>query len=390
MKPLQVSNQDFCLSSYDYKLPSDAIANQPANPRESAKLLVYNRNTNTITHTDFYHFCDFVPLDTLIVLNNTKVIKARIHAHKLNTQTHTHNPKVLEVFYHKPFLESTQSSIFDSSGMPTRFLAQIRGRVRPDDELLIKPPSSRHTSPALDSLSESTRPDITLKSPTIKVRECLPNGLRVISFHQGNEELSLNQVLALFEHYGHIPLPPYIKREDTAQDSLDYQSVFASNLGAVAAPTASLHFNHTSLEQIRSKFETCFITLHVGGGTFLDVKSEDIRAHQIHTESFQISPQSASKIDNASKVLCVGTTCARSVEYYAQTKILQGECDIFLYPGKEFKRVDYLLTNFHLPKSTLIMLVSAMVGREKCLELYELALKYNYKFYSYGDGMLII
>lgn len=390
MKPTQATDQDFSLSSYDYKLPSDAIANQPANPRESAKLLVYHRNTDTIIHTDFYHFCDFVPPDTLIVLNNTKVIKARIYAHKLNTQTHTYNPKILEVFYHKPFLESTQASNFDSSGMPTRFLAQIKGKVKPDDELLIKSPLPQHTSLDLDSLSESTRPDITLTSPTIKVHECLPDGLRVISFYQEGEELSLDKVLTLFEHYGHIPLPPYIKREDTAQDNLDYQSVFATNLGAVAAPTASLHFSQTSLEQIRSKFETCFITLHVGGGTFLDVKSEDIRAHQIHTENFQISPQSAHKIDNASKVLCVGTTCARSVEYYVQTKILQGECDIFLYPGKEFKRVDYLLTNFHLPKSTLIMLVSAMIGREKCLELYKLALKHNYKFYSYGDGMLII
>lgn len=365
--------KDFLLSSYDYVLPQDSIANQPTSPRESAKLLVYERKTNRIIHSDFYHFCKFIPANTLIVFNDTKVIKARIYARKLNTQTNRLNTKRIEVFYHKPL----------SRHFPTQFLVQIKGRVKPNDELIIE-----STSP--HSPLAPIQNHLANKTLEIKVRECLPNGLRIVSFYAEQKELVLDEILTILESYGHIPLPPYIKRSDTARDSIDYQSVFASRLGAVAAPTASLHFSQKSLKQICDSFETCFITLHVGGGTFMNVESEDIRAHQIHTESFNIPPSSACKIDQASKLLCIGTTSARSVEHYTRTKLLQGECDIFLYPGKEFKRVDYLLTNFRLPKSTLLMLVSAMIGREKCLELYSLALQHNYKFYSYGDGMLIL
>ena len=359
----KIQESDFALSSYDYTLPFSAIAQNPANPRERAKLLIYQRDSGRIIHSDFYHFCDFVPKDTLLVFNDTRVIKARIYAHKLDCNTQKLSDKTFEIFYHKP-LQSTSSAI-------PLFLVQIKGRVKCGDKLLIN--------------TDSTNPFLIAQ-----VQECLDNGLRVVSFMQNEHTLEYIQVLDMLEKYGHTPLPPYIKREDSCQDAHFYQSVFSKQLGSIAAPTASLHFSKESIESIKAQFETCFLTLHIGAGTFMNVESADIRHHLIHKEFFSLSPQSAAAIQNAHKVLCIGTTRARCVEYYARYKILQGECDIFLYPSKSFKRVDYLLTNFHLPKSTLMMLVSAMVGREKCLELYKLALEKGYRFYSYGDGMLIL
>lgn len=367
-------SKDFLLSSYDYILPQSAIAQSPSIPRESAKLLVYERKSGKITHSDFYHFSDFIPKDTLLVFNNTKVINARIYAHKLNSQAKP-NPKRMEIFFHK---------VLDSF----RFLVQIRGRVKSGDRLI------------LQSHKDFTKPIIA------QVLECCENGMRIVEFiesdtspqeclaKQKHRILNDKEVFELFNNHGYIPLPPYIKRDGSHQtmqeDSVFYQSVFAKELGSVAAPTASLHFSEQSLESLQKSFQTCFITLHIGAGTFMNVESEDIRHHTIHKEYFSISSASAKAITHAKKVLCVGTTSARCVEYMMRYKVLCGECDIFLYPGVEFKRVDYLLTNFHLPKSTLIMLVSAMVGREKCLELYNIALEKGYKFYSYGDGILIL
>lgn len=366
--------KDFLLSSYDYTLPQSAIAQSPSNPRESAKLLVYERKSGKITYSDFYHFSDFIPKDTLLVFNNTKVINARIYAHKLNPQAKP-NPKRMEIFFHKAI---------DSSA----FLVQIKGRVKSGDRLI------------LQSHKDFAKPIIA------QVLECCENGMRIVEFikadtlsqecltKQKYRILNDKEVFELFNNHGYIPLPPYIKRDEahqnTQEDNAFYQSVFAKELGSVAAPTASLHFSKQSLESLQKSFQTCFVTLHIGAGTFMNVESEDIRHHTIHKEYFSISSTSANAITHAHKVLCIGTTSARCVEYMMRYKVLCGECDIFLYPGVEFKRVDYLLTNFHLPKSTLIMLVSAMVGREKCLELYKIALQESYRFYSYGDGMLIL
>ena len=370
---------DFTLSSYDYPLPQSAIAQNPANPRESAKLLVYERESGRITHSDFYHFCDFVPKETLIVLNNTKVIKARIYAHKLNPLTQSLSHKKYEIFFHKA-LETTNSA------ESTLFLAQIKGRVKKGDKLII----ADSTPLALSSQAFTLPPHSTNTPIVAEVKECLENGLRIVSFKQENHLFSYEDMLTMLSTYGHIPLPPYIKRSDSQDDALFYQSVFGTSLGSIAAPTASLHFSEKSIESLREAFELCFITLHIGAGTFMNVESSDIRHHHIHTESYELSAKSAKAIEKANKVLCIGTTSARCVEHYMRHKILKGECDIFLYPSVDFKRVDYLLTNFHLPKSTLLMLVSAMIGRKKCLELYEIALNQGYRFYSYGDGMLIL
>lgn len=342
---------DFMLDGYNYTLPSSAIANHPANPRESAKLLVYERESGRITHSDFYHFCDFIPKETLVVLNNTKVIKARLYAYKLtNLQK---SQKLYEIFFHKMLEDSL-------------YLVQIRGRVKNGDRFILGD-------------------DIC-----IELKECVDGGMRKVCFIKEGKLLKGEDVLEVLEHYGHMPIPPYIKRPSMESDTYFYQSVFAKNAGSVAAPTASLHFSTQSLEMLGQHFQTCFVTLHIGAGTFIGVEKPDIRDHIIHTESYSLSPQSAQSIEQAKKVLCIGSTSARCVEYYMRHKTLSGECDIFLYPGVALKRVDYLLTNFHLPKSTLLMLVSAMIGREKCLELYKLALKENYRFYSYGDGMLIL
>ena len=189
------------------------------------------------------------------------------------------------------------------------------------------------------------------------------------------------------EKIGHVPLPPYIKRDDEKIDEREYQSVFAKKEGAVAAPTASLHFTEELLKKIEKK---AYLTLHVGAGTFKPVEVEDIRKHKMHSEFFEIPKKTAEILDSNEEIVAVGTTVTRTVEYYARTKKLVGECDLFLNPLNPPIRVNRLLTNFHLPKSTLIMLVASFIGREKTLNLYKEAIKSNYRFYSYGDAMLII
>ncbi|WP_104692926.1 tRNA preQ1(34) S-adenosylmethionine ribosyltransferase-isomerase QueA [Helicobacter pametensis] len=345
---------DHLLANYDYHLPQELIATHPASPRESAKLLIYDRKSDQITHSDFWHFFDFIAPDTLFVLNNTKVIKARLFGHKIHQGQ---KGGEVEVFYHKHLNQNL-------------YLVQIRGRVKEGTEIVLSP------------------------SFSLKVCKLLDSGFREVEFLLHGKYASLQDVLHQVNLLGHTPLPPYIKREDTKIDEADYQSVFAQQLGAVAAPTASLHFSDISY--LQSHFDHCFVTLHVGAGTFLGVETQDIRDHQIHTESFSITQESWQKIQKSKNILCIGTTSARVVEYLNanpplfEGEILSGECNIFLHPLNPPSKLNALLTNFHLPKSTLIMLVSSLVGREKCLELYHQAIKHGYRFYSYGDGMLIL
>lgn len=347
--------EDLYLQNYDYTLPQESIATYPASPRESAKLLVYDRKKDSITHSDFFHFYDFVPKEYLIILNDTKVIKARIFGYKIS-ENNGRGGKV-EVLYHRHLKNEL-------------FLVQIRGRVKEGSKIALAQDFS------------------------LEVKNLLDNGFREVIFFIKDKIASLAEVLERFQTFGHIPLPPYIKREDEKLDESEYQSVFAKNLGAVAAPTASLHFSDISF--LKSQYPHCFVTLHVGAGTFLSVESEEITNHKIHTESFEISKEAYLQISNAKHTLCIGTTSARVVEYLYQKppcflqESFTGECDLFLHPLNPPKKLDALLTNFHLPKSTLIMLVSSLVGREKCLELYAEAIKNNYRFYSYGDGMLIL
>ncbi|MCX2682365.1 tRNA preQ1(34) S-adenosylmethionine ribosyltransferase-isomerase QueA [Campylobacter sp. MIT 21-1685] len=338
-------DKNLLLSSYDYYLPSELIAFYPASPKEKARLLVYERKTQKITHSTFEYLQDFLP-PCAIVLNDTKVIKARIYGHKKSGG-------VIELFVH--------SALADSN-----FLVQIKGRVKKGEFLFFEQ---------------------TLQAEVI---ELLENGMRRVRFWQNGVVLQANQLYALLEHIGHLPLPPYIKRKDEQSDLKDYQSVFAKNLGAIAAPTASLHFSQELLEKLSKKHEIHFLTLHIGAGTFKKVECNNIISHKMHSEFFILNQKTADLIDSATPILGIGTTVTRTIEYYARTSLKEGFCDLFLHPHNKILRQNYLLTNFHLPKSTLIMLVCAFIGRKQCLKLYELAIQEKYRFYSYGDAMLVL
>ncbi|EAL3587019.1 tRNA preQ1(34) S-adenosylmethionine ribosyltransferase-isomerase QueA [Campylobacter coli] len=340
--------KDLFLSSYDYTLPNELIATYPVHPKEDAKLLVFERKNNQISHTTFKNLQDFLP-DCALFFNDTKVIKARIYGNKSSGGK-------IELFLHQPCLDSQDSL----------FLAQIKGRVKKDEILSFEQ---------------------NLKA---KVIELLDDGLRKVQFFQNDEVLNTFKLYELLDTIGHVPLPPYIKRSDEKSDLEDYQSIFAKNLGAVAAPTASLHFSENMLENLKKRHEIYHLTLHVGAGTFKSVECENLENHKIHSEFFDIPKKACEVIDSQKKILGVGTTVTRTIEYYARTKQNQGFCDLFLHPHNPPLRQDYLLTNFHLPKSTLIMLVSAFIGRQNCLKLYDIAIKEKYRFYSYGDAMLIL
>ncbi|ECK7769883.1 tRNA preQ1(34) S-adenosylmethionine ribosyltransferase-isomerase QueA [Campylobacter coli] len=340
--------KDLLLSSYDYTLPNELIATYPVHPKEDAKLLVFERKNNQISHTTFKNLQDFLP-DCALFFNDTKVIKARIYGNKSSGGK-------IELFLHQPCLDSQDSL----------FLAQIKGRVKKDEILSFEQ---------------------NLKA---KVIELLDDGLRKVQFFQNDEVLNTFKLYELLDTIGHVPLPPYIKRSDEKSDLEDYQSIFAKNLGAVAAPTASLHFSENMLENLKKRHEIYHLTLHVGAGTFKSVECENLENHKIHSEFFDIPKKACEVIDSQKKILGVGTTVTRTIEYYARTKQNQGFCDLFLHPHNPPLRQDYLLTNFHLPKSTLIMLVSAFIGRQNCLKLYDIAIKEKYRFCSYGDAMLIL
>ncbi|EAL7207210.1 tRNA preQ1(34) S-adenosylmethionine ribosyltransferase-isomerase QueA [Campylobacter coli] len=340
--------KDLLLSSYDYTLPNELIATYPVHPKEDAKLLVFERKNNQISHTTFKNLQDFLP-DCALFFNDTKVIKARIYGNKSSGGK-------IELFLHQPCLDSQDSF----------FLAQIKGRVKKDEIL---------------SFEQNLK---------VKVIELLDDGLRKVQFFQNDEVLNTFKLYELLDTIGHIPLPPYIKRSDEKSDLEDYQSIFAKNLGAVAAPTASLHFSENMLENLKKRHEIYHLTLHVGAGTFKSVECENLENHKMHSEFFDIPKKACEAIDSQKKILGVGTTVTRTIEYYARTKQNQGFCDLFLHPHNPPLRQDYLLTNFHLPKSTLIMLVSAFIGRQNCLKLYDIAIKEKYRFYSYGDAMLIL
>lgn len=333
-------------SSYDYDLPKELIATHPVSPADSARLLVYNRTTQTITHTTFKHLMDFLPDNLSVFLNDTKVIKARIFGTK-------ETGGKIELLLNKPLFMD-------------RYLVMIGGKVRVGTKLFF--------------------PE-NLMAEVLEINE---DGSRVVKFSQNEKKLDFLELVDILNKIGHLPLPPYMNRSDEKEDEKDYQTLFAKNYGAVAAPTASLHFTPELLEEINAKYSVNYLTLHVGAGTFKPVDVDDILNHPMHSEYFEIGIVAKKALDNAQKVLAVGTTVTRTVEYYARTNKIQGECDLFLNPANKPIKVDYLLTNFHLPKSTLIMLVASFVGLEKTLEIYHEAIKENYRFYSYGDGMLII
>jgi len=332
--------------SYDYNLPPELIATYPAHPADSAKLLVYDRSTQQITHTTFKSLLDYIPHRCEVFFNDTKVIKARIFGKK-------ETGGKIELLFNKPLPDN-------------QYLVYMRGKVLVGNIITFEQ-------------------DLSIE--VIKLQE---DGTRIVKFFKNNQELDFLTLVEILNEIGHLPLPPYIKREDEKSDDTNYQTLFAKNYGAVAAPTASLHFTPELLDELRAKHPTNYLTLHVGAGTFKPVESEDILDHPMHSEFYDIPSDSKKILDSDKKILAVGTTVTRTIEFYNDTKQLNGEANLFLNPLNQPKRVDYLLTNFHLPKSTLIMLVASFVGINKTMEIYEEAIKENYRFFSYGDGMLIL
>ncbi len=342
-----MSNKELLTSSYDFDLPQDLIAIHPATPRDHAKLLVYDRSTDTITHTYFYDLEKHLPKDVALIFNDTKVIKARLYGNK-------ESGGKIELLINKAL------NAFDVN-------VYIRGKVKLGTNMVF--------TEALQA----------------KVIELNEDGSRVVNFFHNEKKLRFEEILPIIDKIGHVPLPPYIQREDNKEDENEYQSVFAKNEGAVAAPTASLHFTPEQHERICKNHPHAYVTLHVGSGTFKPVEVETITEHPMHSEYYEISSQAKKLLDSNVKILSVGTTSTRTIEYYARHKDkTYGEANLFLHPQNKPLRVSHLLTNFHLPKSTLLMLVASFVGLEKTQELYEEAIKNKYRFYSYGDAMLIL
>jgi len=343
--------EELFTKNYDYELPEGFIATTPVHPRDHAKLLVYDRKTDTITHTTFQHLLDYLPQKCDVFLNDTRVIKARIFGHKKSVNNQGGGK--VELLFNKPL---------DAH----HYLVLIRGKVKIGTELLF---------------------DDDLVATVTGFNE---DGSRIVTFTHHGKEIRFEELVLVLDDIGHIPLPPYMQREDNEEDETDYQTLFAKNAGAVAAPTASLHFTPELFAALETRHKTHKVTLHVGAGTFKPVEAEEILDHPMHSEYFDIPRSSAEVLDSTTPLLAIGTTVTRTIEYYVRTKKIQGECDLFLNPSNPPQRVTHLLTNFHLPKSTLIMLVSAFIGREKTLYLYREAIKKKYRFFSYGDAMLIL
>ena len=338
--------KELLTSSYDFHLPQELIATHPAQPRESSRLLVYDRKSDTITHARFYELEQYLPTNAAIIFNNTKVIKARLYGRKSS------GGKV-ELLINRPLDAHTVNGY-------------IRGKVRVGMELFF---------------------DEGFAATVIALTH---DGSRNVTFSQNGKALRFEEALPVIDAIGHLPLPHYMQRDDDASDEESYQTVFARHEGAVAAPTASLHFSNALFESVCKAHEHAYVTLHVGAGTFKPVETEVITDHPMHSEYYSLSEEALALIESDKPLLCVGTTSTRTVEYYVRTKSPSGEANLFLHPGNPPRRVNHLLTNFHLPQSTLLMLVASFVGLETTHRLYEEAIKERYRFYSYGDAMLIL
>ncbi len=333
-------------SSYDYSLPSELIATHPVHPRDHARLLVYRREDCSITHARFDALEDFLPEYCALIFNDTKVIKARLYGKK-------ESGGGVELLINRP-LDAHTLNVY------------IKGRVKEGTKLLFD------------------------ENLTATVKTLHEDGSREVQFIQDSTLLRFEELLPILERIGHIPLPPYLGREDNTEDESEYQSVFAIHEGAVAAPTASLHFTDELFEKVCASRPNAFVTLHVGSGTFKPVECDLITDHPMHSEYFNITGQAEALIQSDFPLLCVGTTSTRTIEYHARTAELHGEANLFLHPNNPPKRVNHLLTNFHLPKSTLLMLVASFVGLEETKRIYQEAIDEKYRFFSYGDAMLIL
>lgn len=342
------------LNDFDYSLPEELIAQQPAERRDASRLLCLDRKTGQVDSRYFSDLPGFFRQGDVLVLNDTQVIPARLLGQKT------------------------------TGGKVEIFLVRRDMQVEQAEEWLCLTKSSRPIrSGTMVQLSEEL---------TAEVLDEAEPPYRRVRFHCSGD------FMQCVEAIGHLPLPPYIKREDSREDHSRYQTVFAREKGAVAAPTAGLHFTEEILQRLRdSGVEVLSLTLHVGLGTFLPVRVDDVAQHKMHAELFSVPQLTAERVNLARsegrRVFALGTTSARALETAAtEDGRLQagcGESEIFIYPGYRFKLLDALITNFHLPKSTLLMLVSAFAGRDLILSAYQQAVEERYRFFSYGDCMLI-
>ncbi len=362
------------VDAFDYQLPPELIAQRPLDLRDASRLLVLDRLTGRIEDFRFSRLPELLRGDELVVFNNTRVIPARLFGKRAGV--HSQHPSRKTVRQHL-------------TGSVEVFLTRkLDGDLW---EALVRPGRKMQVGEKVIFGTGELQAEIVARGEL---------GIRSLRFLAHNS-LSIEQNL---EQLGHVPLPPYIDRPDEAADRQRYQTVFARRPGAVAAPTAGLHFTPEILEKLKERgCELCEITLDVGLGTFQPIHTETLEDHKIHTEAYEINEEVAEKIRRAKRearpVFAVGTTVVRALEDAAARGIAAGggesfaagraQAEIFLLPGHHFRIVDRLLTNFHLPKSTLLALVSAFAGRENILEAYRHAVKERYRFYSYGDCMLI-
>jgi S-adenosylmethionine:tRNA ribosyltransferase-isomerase len=340
------------IEDFDYNLPGELIAQFPSQKREDSRLLILNRKTGEIEHKFFYNLPLYLEKGDCLVLNETKVIKARLYGKRARTGGR------VEVFLLKKIDKNRWQTL-----------------VRP----------GRAGKPGKEIIFGED-----LSCQTIKIEE---DGTRIVKFQYPE-----NSFVSLLEKYGKVPLPPYIKRDSLEMDKHRYQTVYAKTPGAIASPTAGLHFSKRLLQDINKRgIEIVKILLHTGFGTFKKVQSESIEKHKMDSEYYEINRYAAQKInhakENGKKIFAVGTTTVRTLETAklgSKIKTSKGWTDLFIYPPYKFGIVQALITNFHLPRTTLLMLVSALAGRELILKAYKEAIERRYKFYSYGDAMLII
>ncbi|NJN71677.1 MAG: tRNA preQ1(34) S-adenosylmethionine ribosyltransferase-isomerase QueA [Limnothrix sp. RL_2_0] len=353
-----MSIHDQSLSSYDYVLPPECIAQTPVTPRDQSRLLVLD-STTTHQHQHFCQLPEWLQQGDLLVMNNTKVIPARLFGRK-------------------------------TTGAPVEVL--LLEEKSAHTWLALVKPGKRFTLGSEILFTSPHDLELTLKA-TVVDRDPETGG-RLLEFDLGDRQT----LWSVLDDFGEIPFPPYVTDSEAQPDQ--YQTIYANTPGAVAAPTAGLHFTPELFEQLEQKgIEQAFVTLHVGVGTFRPVEVEDITAHDMHYEWIDVSAETVQKIvatkARGGRVIAVGTTVVRSLEGMAaaSTETLQpfrGRTNLFIYPGYEWQVIDGLITNFHLPKSSLLMLVSAMIGRERLLRLYQTAIAAGYRFYSFGDAMAIL
>jgi len=337
---------------FHFDLPNELIAQQPCEQRSASRLLNLARNSNHIEHRQFKHLPELLNKGDLLVFNDTRVIPARLYGQKAT------GGKV-EVLIER---------LIDDK----KCLAHVRASKTPKTGSIISITNDNNSS--YDLILQGRQDDLFILS--------------------SNNEIKLTEIM---ERAGHMPLPPYITRDDEAVDFERYQTVYAKNPGAVAAPTAGLHFDDEILDKIADKgVLSAYVTLHVGAGTFQPVRTENIEDHLIHSEYFEVSQETVELCqrtkEQGGRIIAVGTTAVRCLEAASQKGELAaytGETDIFIYPGYEFRMVDAMITNFHLPESTLLMLVCSFAGVNSTMRAYREAVEQKYRFFSYGDCMFI-